>query len=261
MSKQSQGYDPNNPNHNPYDSATWTQAPPVYNPYDSATWDQNHGGVTGGGQQQPLPPPPPPGVPAPPPIPQPGGGGGGGGAPAGPDPVMEEMLRQEQARIDAEAAAKAERDANNAAINKMFDDRQPAYDQYADDLYSHNMESYNANAEKARNQTKFALARTGNTGGSVDADTSGSLESLYQEGLTNLRSGSQDAANQLKAQENQQRNAMLQHSASGNYSAAPQSATFGDTGMTTMSAGVGNQFQSLLGGIGGASTKWNGGKY
>ncbi len=190
-----------------------------------------------------------------------GGGGGGGGAAAGPDPMVAEMERQEAARVAAEAARVAEMDKNNASINQMFDARAPSYDQYADDLYSHNMESYDTNADKARDQTKFAMARTGNVGGSVDADTSGNLEQMYQEGLLNLKSGSRDAANSLKAKDDQQRNSMLQQSASGTYNPRLRSSQPAamDTSMTTMNAGVGNQFQSLLGGIGGAGNKWQGG--
>ena len=265
MSKQSQGYDPTNPNHNMYDSSTWVPSgggSRPYDPFDSSTWGQNHGGVTGGGgNTQGMNPaaPPPPGA-APPPPPGYGGGGGGGGAPAV-DPMVAEMMRQEEAAKAAEAAAKAERESNNASINQMFDDRIPAYDQYADDLYSHNMESYDTNADKARNQAKFAMARTGNVGGSVDADTSGNMERMYQEGLLNLKSGSRDAANTLKAKDDQQRNSMLQQSASGTYDPRLKSSQPAamDTSMTTMNAGVGNQFQSLLGGIGGASNKWQGG--
>ncbi len=190
-----------------------------------------------------------------------GGGGGGGGAAAGPDPMVAEMERQEAARVAAEAARVAEMDKNNASINQMFDARAPAYDQYADDLYAHNMESYDTNADKARDQTKFAMARTGNVGGSVDADTSGNLERMYQEGLGNLKSGSRDAANTLKGKDDQQRNSMLQQSASGTYNPRLRSSQPAamDTSMTSMNAGVGNQFQSLLGGIGGAGNKWSGG--
>ena len=254
----------------------------AYDPFDSATWGDYNGGVTGGGgvaqgqlqwvpesaggppgggympvNSAPAAPPPPTMAPAPPPGG--GGGGGGGGAPAV-DPMVAEMQRQEEAAKAAEAAAKAEREGNNASINQMFDDRAPAYEQYANDLYSHNMESYDTNADKARNQAKFAMARTGNVGGSVDADMSGNMEKMYQEGLLNLKSGSRDAANTLKAGDDQQRNSMLQQSASGTYDPRLRSSQPAamDTSMTTMNAGVGNQFQSLLGGIGGASNRWGG---
>jgi len=191
------------------------------------------------------------------PAPAPSGGGGGGGSSQ--NAMIQEMQRQEQAAKAAEDARKAEIEKNNAHINAQFDAREGAYDQYADDLYKHNLATYDESANKARRETDFALARTGNTGGSVEADTQGSLESLYQDGLTNLKSGSRDAANSLRAKDNQQRNALLSQSASGTYNMNARSSqpTFADTSMTSMSAGVGNQFQSLLGGIGGASKKNN----
>jgi hypothetical protein len=188
-----------------------------------------------------------------------GGGGGGGGGGGSQNDMIAEMQRQEQAALDAEAERKAGIEKNNAHINSQFDARAPAYDQYANDLYQHNMTSYDDSANKARNQMDFAMARTGNVGGSVEADTQGNLEGMYQEGLTNLKSGSRDAANSLKGKDDAQRNNLLQQSASGSYNPNARSSqpTFADTSMTSMSAGVGNQFQSLLGGIGGASKQKN----
>jgi len=191
-----------------------------------------------------------------------GGGGGGGGAASAKqaeDAMVKEMQRQEAEAKKAEEKRQKEIERNNNRINKQFDKREGDYERYADDLYNYNRDSYDKSAEEARRQTKFATARTGNVGGSVDADTQGALESMYQEGLMNLRSGSQDAANSVRAQDNQQRNALLQQSAAGTYDSKLKSSqpTFADTSMTNMSAGVGNQFQSLLGGIGGASKQNN----
>ena len=197
-----------------------------------------------------------PGAAQPPPQSSGGGGGGGGSSSSS---VVKELQRQEDAAQAAEDARKAEIEKNNAHINSQFDARDPAYDQYANDLYDHNLTTYNESADKARNQTDFAMARTGNTGGSVEADTQGSLESLYQDGLSNLKSGSRDASNSLRASDNAQRNALLGQSAAGTYNMNARSSqpSFADTSMTSMSAGVGNQFQSILGGIGGASKNKN----
>jgi len=307
-------YDPNNPNHDRYDSSTWTT--PSYHQGGSMYTESNRNPWTGGihntnqanaaqydayvmnnpdlmqdyqnnwassgmsmtdygsmhyygkgkkdgrelpgassNNQSAGPAPRPPS----------GGGGGGGGssgaaaAAKAQDNMIKEMQRQEAEAKAAEEARKAEIEKNNASINAMFDEREGDYTQYADDLFEHNRQSYDESANDARRQTKFATARTGNVGGSVDADTQGSLERMYQDGLTNLRSGSQDAANSVRAQDNQQRNALLQQSATGSYNPNLKSSqpTFADTSMTNMSAGVGNQFQSLLGGIGGASKQNN----
>ncbi len=185
-----------------------------------------------------------------------GGGGGGGGG--GNDPYMAEMKRQEQAAKDAEAKRKADQAKNDKNINNMFDKRAGQFDTYGNQLYAHNKKEFDTNADQARQQTNFALARSGNQGGSVNADTSASLEEMYQNGLTNLRSGSTDSAQQLKQQDNQMRNNLLQMSAAGQYSSAYKPQTVGQsTTMTNLNSGVGNQFNSLLGGIGGASKQQN----
>ena len=141
----------------------------------------------------------------------------------------------------------------------MFDERSKQYDQYGNDLYDHNKQEFDTNADQARQQTNFALARAGNTGGSVNADSSASLEEMYQNGLTNLRSGATDSAQGLKQQDNQQRNNLLQMSAAGQYNSgyAPKQTVGQSTSMTSLNSGVGNQFSSLLGGIGGASKQTN----
>jgi hypothetical protein len=188
-----------------------------------------------------------------------GGGYGGGGGGGGNDPYMAEMKRQEQAAKDAEAKRKADMEKNNSSINSMFDERAKQFDQYGNDLYDHNVKSFDENADQARQQTNFALARSGNQGGSVNADTSASLEEMYQNGLTNLRSGATDSAQMMKQQDNQQRNNLLQMSAAGQYNSAysPRSTVGQSTSMTNLNSGVGNQFNSLLGGIGGASKQQN----
>lgn len=190
---------------------------------------------------------------------QAGGGGYGGGGGGGNDPYMAEMKRQEQAAKDAEAKRKADMEKNNSSINSMFDERAQQYDQYGNDLYDHNKKEFDTSADQARNQTNFALARSGNQGGSVNADTNANLEEMYQNGLTNLRSGATDSAQMMKQQDNQQRNNLLQMSAAGQYNSAyaPRSTPSQSTSMTSLNSGVGNQFTNLLGGIGGASKKTN----
>ena len=188
-----------------------------------------------------------------------GGGGAGGGGGGGNDPYLAEMRRQEEAARQAEAQRKAEMDKNIGNINSVFDDRAKQFDKYGNDLYDHNKKMFDENADEGRRQTTFAMARTGQTGGSVDAETNAELEKLYQQGLTNLRSGSTDAAGRLKSQDNAERNSLLQMASSGNYRSMfnPSSNVGNSTSMTTLNSGVGNQFSSLLGGIGGASRRNN----
>ena len=187
------------------------------------------------------------------------GGGGGGGGSSSQNAMLAEMRRQEEAARQAEARRQQQMQQNFGSINSMFDQRAAGYDQYADDLYAHNKTMFDEDSDTARNQANFALARSGQLGGSVDADTNADLERMYQDGLTNLKSGSRDAANSLKARDNQQRNSLLQMAGSGNYSSymLPGSSVGNDTSLTTLGSGLGNRFSSLLSGIGGASRNRN----
>lgn len=183
-------------------------------------------------------------------------GGGGGSAQAAEDAYRQEIARQEQKAKEAEAKRKAEIDKNNKEINSTFDKRAGQFDEYGNKLYEHNEGLYNDAADDARNEVNYALARSGQSGGTAGIDSLSSFEDTYQKGLTNLRSGSTSAANQLKAQDNSMRNNLLQSSAAGSYnSAMSRSLTGVPQNMTQLNAGVGNQFQSLLGGIGGASMR------
>jgi len=187
------------------------------------------------------------------------GGGGGGGGSSSQNAMLAEMQRQEEAARQAEAQRQAQVNQNMGNINSVFDDRAKQFDKYGDDLYAHNKKMFDDNADEGRRQSTFAMARTGQTGGSVDAETNAELEKLYQQGLTNLRSGSTDAAGRLKSQDNAERNSLLQMASSGNYRSGfnPSSNVGNSTSMTTLNSGVGNQFSSLLGGIGGASRRTN----
>lgn len=184
------------------------------------------------------------------------GGGGGGSAQAAEDAYKKEIERQEKAAKEAEAKRKAEIEKNNKEINSTFDKRAGQFDEYGNKLYAHNEGLYNDAADDARSEVNYALARSGQSGGTAGIDSRTGFEDTYQKGLTNLRSGSTSAANQLKSQDNAMRNNLLQASSAGSYnSAMSRSLTGVPQSMTQLNAGVGNQFQSLLGGIGGASMR------
>jgi hypothetical protein len=183
-------------------------------------------------------------------------GGGGGQAQAAEDAYRQEIARQEQAAKDAEAKRKAETNKNNKEINSKFDERSKQFDEYGNKLYEHNEGLYNDAADDARGEVNYALARSGQSGGTAGVDSRTSFEDSYQKGLTNLRSGSTSAANQLKSQDNGMRNNLLQASSAGSYNSAMSNNLTGvPQNMSQLNAGVGNQFQSLLGGIGGASMR------
>ena len=182
-----------------------------------------------------------------------GGGGGGGGYDAQ-SAYMAEIKRQEAEAARKEAERKALVKKNNASINAAFDKRAGEFDAYGNKLFEHNKGLLDDQRGDAQNQVNYALARSGHMGGSVDANQNAELEKLYQRGLTNLRSGANDQVAGLKANDNAMRNNLLGASAAGSYSDAMMKGLNPITSnMSQLNAGVGNQFQSLLTGIGGAS--------
>ena len=191
-----------------------------------------------------------------------GGGGGssgssgssGGGGSSAQDAYMAEIKRQEAEAKRKEEERKALVKKNNASINAAFDKRAGEFDAYGNKLFEHNKGLLDDQRGDAQNQVNYALARSGHMGGSVDANQNAELEKLYQRGLTNLRSGANDQVAGLKANDNAMRNNLLGASAAGSYSDAMMKGLNPITSnMSQLNAGVGNQFQSLLTGIGGAS--------
>lgn len=186
-----------------------------------------------------------------------GGGGGGSSAAASAEAAYKaEIARQEAAAKKAEEERKALVKKNNASINAKFDERSKQFDEYGNKLFAHNEKMFNENADKARQEMNYALARTGQTTGTVGANSQKDMETMYQRGLSNLRNESTGMANQLKNNDSAMRNNLLAASASGNYNDAMMRGLTGVPGnMTTLNTGVGNQFSTLLGGIGGASMR------
>jgi len=188
-----------------------------------------------------------------------GGGGSSGGGGGGSAASAEAAYKAEIARQEAEAKRKEEErkalvKKNNSSINSAFDKRAAEFDAYGNELFEHNKGLLDEQRGDASNQVNYALARAGQMGGSVDATQNAELEKLYQRGLTNLRSGANDQIAGLKANDNAMRNNLLGASAAGSYSDAMMRGVNPiNKNMSQLNAGVGNQFQSLLGGIGGAS--------
>lgn len=183
-----------------------------------------------------------------------GSSGGGGGGSSAQDAYMAEIKRQEAEARRKEEERKALVKKNNASINSAFDKRAKEFDAYGDELFEHNKGLLDEQRVDANKQVNYALARAGQMGGSVDAVQNAELEKLYQRGLTNLRSGANDQIAGLKANDNAMRNNLLGASAAGSYSDAMMKGVNPiSRNMSQLNAGVGNQFQSLLGGIGGAS--------
>lgn len=93
--------------------------------------------------------------------------------------------------------------ASTGAINNIFDspDRQAQYDQLGSDttkFYQNDLDRQNAIAQR---KEKFALARSGNTGGSLQADQGATMGQDYLRGVVEASRRGQSAEAGLKGQD------------------------------------------------------------
>lgn len=91
--------------------------------------------------------------------------------------------------------------SSTASINRIFDDpaRQAQYDKLAGDTTAYYTGDLNRQNEVAGRQLKFALARSGNFGGSLQADQGQKLGEDYQKGLIEASRRGQAAGADLRA--------------------------------------------------------------
>lgn len=130
------------------------------------------------------------------------------------------------------AANEAQKEANVAqatqSINSIFDspDRTGQYSKLAADTTAYYKQQLDQQQQQATRNTKFALARNGQSGGSVATDAATQLGKDYTTGLTNATRAGQQAGASLEASDNQER-ANLIAAAQGGLSAtdAAQQAT------------------------------------
>jgi hypothetical protein len=128
------------------------------------------------------------------------GGGGGGGDPSA-------YARESEARRQAQIAAAT------GAINNVFNNpsREQAYSQHANTVLERNMLELAEDKADADRQLRFALARSGLTGGTAQADAAARLGQNYdqnvlqanqyaQEQAANLRRADQEAKSRLVSQ-------------------------------------------------------------
>ena len=132
------------------------------------------------------------------------------------------------------AANQAQQQANiqqsTAAINNIFDNpaRTGQYSKLAADTTAYYTQQLDQQQQQAQRQTKFALARGGQAGGSVAADANTQLGKDYDTGLLNASRAGQQAGASLQAADQTER-AQLIAAAQGGLSAtdAAQQASEG----------------------------------
>jgi len=125
------------------------------------------------------------------------------------------------AQQEAERAAREARIASaTRAVNNAFRGSGQRFDRFADTTFDLNQDRLQDNRQDSARELKFALARSGLTGGSVDVDKGQDLDDRFQSGLLEARNFADTEAARLRAQEQQARNNLLGLAASGSVTGA-----------------------------------------
>ena len=116
-------------------------------------------------------------------------------------------------------AAEAERQARiESALGKvssMFAGRTPMYNQYANDTFNLSKVALDDEQLNQAQQLKFALARSGLSGGSADIDKHADLGNKYSFGLQQARGFADAAGDQLRGQDSSLKSSLMGLAASG----------------------------------------------
>lgn len=102
-------------------------------------------------------------------------------------------------------------------INNIFNNanRDSLYRQHRDAVYKLNTDEVNRQAQEAERANRFALARNGLLGGSVDVDSNAELDRRTNKGLLNASGIADDAAAKLRASDEATKQNLLQLAQTG----------------------------------------------
>lgn len=128
----------------------------------------------------------------------------------GSDKASKQAQQNEQAR-------QAQAEAATQAINSTFDSpsRTDAYGKLAADTTAYYMQQANRQQDQANRNLRFALARSGQAGGSVQADQGEKLGQDYTQAVTEAARRGQQAGAGLQAQDEQERQSLIASAQSG----------------------------------------------
>ena len=211
------------------------------------------------------------------PAPQPAGGVGGNGGqipliqfPEFDDTIQKQQLAlaeeqfglsQEQFAYTQEQEAIKQQNIADAfaSVGGVFDKRAPKYTQLRNESKALNMENLYNLTNDARQNTEFALARAGNTGGSVAADVNFDLAEKFGLAVGGIEQHAQGQADQLKSQDSALRASLNSLAASGGVSGSVASNLAGQSlnglsNVATYAPNLNSTFQGVSAGIGAANT-------
>jgi hypothetical protein len=100
---------------------------------------------------------------------------------------------------------------NTVAVNNIYDspERQAQIGQFTDAIRQQYQTELQEQQRKNNNQLQFSLARSGQTGSSLDRDQNRQLGEAYQRGVLESERGAQNAAADLRAADEASRNQLL----------------------------------------------------
>ena len=179
------------------------------------------------------------------------------------DTIAKEQLALSQEQFAYTKQQEALKQSNIASALKgvtgIFDKRQPIYDKLKNDSMALNMENlYNVKQEAAQD-LNFAMARSGNVGGSVAADKNADLAEKMGLAVGGVEQFAQGQSDALRAQDSQLRASLQSLATTGAVGGQTASnmagnALSGLNGVAQYAPGLENSFQGLSSGIGAANT-------
>lgn len=131
-------------------------------------------------------------------------------------------------RLELQRQQMAE-EARNAILNQFANaNREQAYQSHRNAVYDLNTQEVQRQAEEAERANRFALARNGLLGGSVNIDSNEELNRRTNEGLMQASGLADDAAASLRSQDEATKNSLLSMATNGiNSAQASQLAVSG----------------------------------
>ncbi len=140
------------------------------------------------------------------------------------------------------------------AINNMFSNRNGLYNNFENATFDLNRKSLENSFDKNKLKAKFALARGGLSGGSVDTSVNSDLVEGLNKGIINARNYATNQANQFRSRDNQMRAQLSGLAMTG--SVSPAQITGGvqlsSSPNASYAPGLNDAFRGIYDNVGGA---------
>ena len=179
------------------------------------------------------------------------------------DTIAKESLALSQEQFEYTKQQEAIKQQNIAdalaGVSDLFGKREPTYKALENESKALNMENLYDLENDATQELSFALARSGNTGGSVEGDKNFDLAQKMGLAVGQVEQFAKGQGNQLRAQDSALRASLNSLAATGGVTGSAASSLAGQSlnglqGVATYAPNLNNSFSGLTSGIGGANT-------